>query len=141
MKIADVEWSAQRAKAKLKEGRLTIRASSTDTSDGKVERQELHLQIVDYTGPGDYTTGLSGSRFLQVGIDTDAIAAGDDSDEAATKAASSALSGAKHMMLSSAKVTITAASESEISGSFSWQPPKGSKDPALTEGSFRAVLD
>lgn len=138
MMIGSTAWEAERTRATLANGKLTIRASNTDVSGKKVSRQELHLQIDGYTGPGTYTTGISGSRFIGVGIDAKAAAAA-TTDEAAVESATDLLSKADHLMLSGAKVTITDANDREISGMFQWDPP-GGKKPAITNGVFRALL-
>jgi len=140
MTLGSNQWQAESAKAKLAGGRLTISASNMDTTGGKVQSQRLDLNITDYKGPGDYKTGFSGSRFIGVGIDVDAVKAAQGDDQKATEAITSALSGSSHLMLSNANVTITAANDTEISGTFSWQPPPGLKQPAIQNGTFRALV-
>lgn len=140
MTLGESQWQADRAKARLTNGSLSISASNMDTTGGKVKRQELTLNVADFKGPGDYLTGLSGSRFLGVGIDTDAMKSAESDQEKATQAITEGLSGAQHILLSQAKVTITAANDNEISGTFSWQPPAGAKQPAIQNGTFRALL-
>lgn len=130
-------WQADRVKASLQDATLTIRASQTEVKGKTVTRQELHLQVRDFKGPGDYETGVTGSRFIGVGIDGEAAAKSEDS---AAEAATAALADTKHLMLSQAKVTIAAASETEVSGTFSWQPPAGMEKPAITNGTFRAPI-
>jgi len=140
MTIGGSQWTAERAKAKHTGGKLTISASNMDMTDGKVKRQELQLAIADFKGAGDYKTGITGSRFIGVGFDVEAAKEADKSDEAATKEVTNAVTGAKHLMLSNAEVTITAVSDTEISGSFSWQPHASTKQPAITNGTFRALV-
>lgn len=137
MTIGDSPWSAERTSAKLLDGKLTIRATRTDMNGGQVARQELLLELPGFRGAGDYMTGLSGSRFLGVGIDTSAAEKG---DAAATEAATAAIKGAQMLRLTAAKVVVTAADDHEVSGTFSWQPPQGIDQPAIRDGSFRAPL-
>jgi hypothetical protein len=141
MTLGAASWQASSAKAKLANGTLTIRAGKTDRTDGRVTRQELHLQVSDFTGPGDYKTGFSGSRFLGVGLDVEAAKAAGDEQAAATETVTDALTKAKHLMLSGAMVKVTAASDTEVTGTFSWSPPAGIDQPAITNGTFRALLD
>jgi hypothetical protein len=139
MTIGSLAWEADRVKATRKDGTLTIRA--TRTKMGKqASRQELHLQIDAFAGPGDYTTGMSGSRFVGVGLDVEAAEAAGDTDDAAKATAAKALSAAEHMMLAGARVLITSASDTEVSGTFSWQPPRGLEKPAIESGTFRAPV-
>jgi hypothetical protein len=141
MSIGGKAWTAESAKAKLAGSKLTIRASRMDMAEGKVSRQELHLQIDDYKGAGDYETGISGSRFVGVGLDTEAAKAAGNDDAKTTKVATDALTAAKHMLLMKAKVHIETAGDAEIVGTFSWTPPPGMNDPEISEGKFRAILD
>jgi hypothetical protein len=139
MKLGGVEWEARTVRPRLSGATLTIAASRTEHLDGKMSRQELHLEIEDFKGPGDYVTDASGSRLVRVTLDVDKARAA-SADEAGTrKAASDLMSGAKLLMLPGAKVTITAADDAVVIGTFSWTPPPRSDQPALTEGSFRAV--
>ena len=137
MQVGDRQWSAERCSAKLVDGKLTIRASRTDMDGGRVARQELVLELAGFRGAGDYLTGLSGSRFLGVGIDTSAVQQG---EQPVTEAATAAIKGAEMLRLTAAKVVVTGADEAEVSGTFSWQPPTGSTQPAIRDGRFRAPL-
>ena len=140
MKLGGVEWTAERAKARVKGNKVTIKASRMDNVDGKISRQELHLQIDEAKGPGDYVTGFSGSRFIGVGFDTEKMKKATEEGKE-TAAAVGALKGASHMMLSAAKVHIDSMNEHEIVGTFSWAPPKGMANAkAITDGKFRAVV-
>lgn len=136
MKLGETEWTADAAKVKTRGNTLTIKASNTEMVDGKAKRQELHLQLKDVNGPGDYVTGISGSRFLGVGIDMKK--AQEEGKE--SKAAMDAISGSKHLMLSQAKVHIDSMNDDEVVGTFSWTPPKGHPNAAqaITDGKFRA---
>tara|TARA_R110002072_G_scaffold25443_4_gene85013 strand:+ start:19370 stop:19993 length:624 start_codon:yes stop_codon:yes gene_type:complete len=140
MMLGTTQWTADRVKAKLRNSSLTIKASNTERVGGKMTRQELSLVVSDYKGPGDYKTGAMGSRFIGVGVDMDATKAAGDGEAATRKTLTDTLSDAKHLMLMSAQVTIATASDSEITGSFSWQPPKGMDKPAIKNGTFRALL-
>ncbi|HUU33239.1 MAG TPA: hypothetical protein VMW48_04200 [Vicinamibacterales bacterium] len=139
MTLATVTWQASRASARLATGRLTITANRTQRNDGVRNSQSLILQIADFKGPGDYTVG-PGSMFVGVGIDVEAATAAGHDDDAAAKAAVAMLSKAKHLSLLGAKVTITAASDSEISGTFSRPSPPGLDLPGISDGTFRALL-
>ncbi|MFT4842807.1 MAG: adhesin HecA-like repeat protein [Planctomycetota bacterium] len=140
MTLGETQWQADSAKAKLRNGNLTISARNLDMTGGQVKSQDLTLSVPDYNGPGDYTTGFSGSRFIGVGIDVDAAKAASGDERATSEAVTDSLLGASHLMLSKAKVTIVAASDVEISGTFSWQPPQGVVQPAIQGGTFRALL-
>lgn len=135
VKIDGIAWSAERASASLKDGKLTIRASRMELADGKAKRQELQLHVDNFAGPGDYKTGVGGSRFIGVGLDTKAVA----SDEAAKAEATRAVSNASHVLLSNAQVHIASANDQEVTGTFSWQP-QASGQPVFTDGSFRAPM-
>ncbi|MCB9879253.1 MAG: hypothetical protein H6835_16785 [Planctomycetes bacterium] len=137
MTLGDATWTAERTSAKLVDGKLSIRASRMDMKGGKIARQELMLEVSGFHGADDYRTSLHGSRFIGVALDAPAAEKG---DEAATKAATDALTGAQHLMLSAATVVVTAADEDEVSGTFSWEPPPGMKQPAIRDGRFRAPL-
>ncbi len=140
MKVGDFEWRADGAAARHTDKALSIHASRNDMSGDSVKRQELHLVIDNYAGPGDYTTSLSGSRFVGVGLDIAAGKAAKGDDAEAKTLAMESLAKAEHMMLSKATIKITASSDSEISGSFSWTPASGLDKPAIREGSFRAIV-
>lgn len=46
-------WQADRAKASLQGTTLTIRTSQIDVQGKTVNRQERHLQLREFKGPGD----------------------------------------------------------------------------------------
>lgn len=139
MKLGDTAWTADRVRAKKMNGALRIHASHTEVDNKKVTRQELNLLVPDFHGPGDYVASPGGSRFIGVGMDVKAAAgAADDADQ--KKLAMDAVSKAKHMLLSGANVHIDAASDTEVSGTFSWQPSGGNDQP-ITDGRFRAPID
>lgn len=140
MTLGSTPWQASSAKARLQNGKLTIDATYMDTTGGKVKRDQLTLSVADFKGPGEYSTGASGSRFIGVGFDTGAAKDAAADEQAATKAVGEMLSGASHLMLMNAKVTVTDANATEISGTFSWQPMKGMKQPAIENGTFRALI-
>ena len=140
MTLATVTWEANGASARLTNGKLTITANRTQRQGSVTHRQSLILQIADFKTTGDYVVSPYGSMFVGVGIDAEAAAATGSDDEAATKAAVAMLSQAKHLSLTGARVTITAASATEISGTFSRPSPPGLDQPAISDGTFRAVL-
>lgn len=72
-----------------------------------------------------------------VGCKDDGMQKPEPTEAAASEVATKA---ADHLMLSSVNVSITAASDTEISGTFSWQPSEQSDQPKITDGSFRALL-
>lgn len=141
MKLGGSDWTASQASFKLDGGKLTIKASANQFVDNNAMRQELHLQIDDYKGAGSYTTGLAGSRFVSVAVDTGtAEAASKTGDQAKVdEVVTDAISQAGMVTLTNATVVIDSAGETEIVGSFSWTPPTGSKDPEITGGKFRAI--
>lgn len=140
MTLGEMAWVASRASARLANGTLTITATRSLRQGSVTTRESLTLQITDYTGPRDYVVSPIGSRFVAVGIDDTTIAAAEGNDDAATKAALATLSKARHMLLTGARVTITAASGAEISGTFSRPSPPGVDQPAIANGTFRALL-
>jgi hypothetical protein len=146
MNIGGVAWTGDSAKARSRGTSLTIKASHTDAGPDGVQRQEVHLQIDDFKGPGDYTTGIGGSQFIAVGMDTKKIKEAEKTDaKAGTDAATTQLLGdvlgeSSMILLMQAKVHVDGATATEISGSFSWEPRPNSKDPAITDGKFRAVI-
>lgn len=138
MKLGDAAWTADRAKARLKDNTLVIRASRMGKVGDTMQRDELHLAVDNFHGPGEYTATMSGSRFIRVGINTSEAATGSDKD--VTDEAVKAISGSKHLMLSGAKITVTVASASEVTGTFAWQSPRAGDSP-ISDGSFRAIVD
>ncbi|MEZ5294267.1 MAG: hypothetical protein R2745_24530 [Vicinamibacterales bacterium] len=140
MTLANVAWVASGATARPTGGRLRIEANRSQRSNGVSSRQSLILVLDNYTGPGDYVASPIGSMFIGVGIDTAALAAAEGNDDAATKAAIATLSKAKRMQLMGAKVTITAVSDTEISGTFSRPSTARVDAPAISNGTFRAVV-
>ena len=140
MTLATVAWEASGASARLANGKLTITANRTQRQGGVTHRQSLILQIADFKATGDYVVSPYGSMFVGVGIDAEAAAATGDDDDAATRSALAMLSKATRLSLTGAKVTITAASAAEISGTFSRPSPPGLDQPDITGGTFRAVL-
>ena len=147
MELGGAAWVATAANARTSGKKMTIRASRTDVTDGDVKRQELHLQLDDFHGAGDYLTGISGSRFIGVGFDTGKAKEAARADEATgkqdetAKLAVAAITSAKHLILMNAKVHVDDASDAEVSGTFSWTPPAGLKDaPTITNGKFRALV-
>lgn len=139
LKIGEADWTAERATARLRDGRLRISASQTDMKDGKVSRQELQLSIKDYGGPGSYTV-MTPSMFVGVGLDVDKAKKAEGDDAKAQKVATDALMGAESMLLMNAKVEITEATDEHIDGTVKYEPASYSKDPPL-EGKFHAIID
>lgn len=141
MKLGETEWQAESARPRLKDGKLSISASQTDMSDGKIKRQELQLTIKDFKGPGEYTLQMTDAMFIGVGMDMDkAKAAAADGEEATKKAAADMLGGSEMLMMPGAVVTIESANDKEVTGTFSWTPPPHDKNkPTITDGKFRAV--
>ncbi len=141
MKIGGVEWLGSSARATARETTggttLTIKTSRSERSDGTVKRQELHLQIESYAGPGDYEVARTGSRFISVGFDTKVA---DATDDGATQEAMKAITGADHLMLMGAKVHVDTDDGKTITGTFSWTPPKGLDQPEISDGKFRAIV-
>lgn len=147
MMLGDVKWEATSARARLKDKKLKITGSRMDGSvQTSMVRQALDLQIADFNGPGSYEVprGHQGmmSNFSVVGLDTKSITeadskpAGEQQDKAMSKELMKSLADAKLVHLGGAKVEITAASDSEISGTFSFDDGKHQ----FTDGKFRAVI-
>jgi hypothetical protein len=138
VKLGDVEWQAERAKAKLRNGTLTIEASRMDIKDSRASRQQITLVLPDYKGPGSYKVRTVGSAFLGVGVDTDAIRAADTDDKQVAEA-TKAVKGASMIPLLQAEAKVESDDGTQIVGSFS-QPALGKRYPALQDGRFRALL-
>jgi hypothetical protein len=132
-------WAADAAKASFRGDRLTIRASRMGRVEDVMVREELHLAIGEFKGPGAYTSTMSGSRFMRVGINTKSAAAAGSDDAEVSKEVTKALTGAKHQMLMGAKITITKVADGQVSGTFSWTSPTGSGQ-MITDGTFRALI-
>jgi hypothetical protein len=141
MTIEGMAWQASAARARLKERRLTIKASAMQRVGDVMQRDELHLALPDFDGPGEYTAAMSGSRFIRVGIDTAKAKAAEETgnDSEVAKEVMSSISGSKLTMLMGAKVNITAISATEVSGTFSWVSPADA-NKRIENGTFRAVL-
>ena len=136
MKLGDTVWAASRASASFKKDRLKIRASRSETVDGKRVRQALTLSISDFAGPGTYELKGNNSSFTAVGLDLEQL--DDDSDAAAKKMILGALSKSTVFLLKGTTVTITSEKDNEVKGTFSWPGRLG--QPPITEGIFRAVI-
>jgi hypothetical protein len=140
MTIGDDEWTAESARVRVNDHRVNLSMSRTDIVDNTVSRQSLTLSITGFKGPGEYETGgMSGSMFVSVSMDASG-AKNAGTDKEAGKLITSSLSKARTVQLRGAKVVIVAASETEVSGTFSWSPPAGSKDPEVSNGKFRALI-
>jgi hypothetical protein len=141
MTFGGEEWVAGRASARLLDdgNKLKLSFVKSNYTSGKSTRESVDLTLADYKGPGSYETKMGGSRFIGVGIDANAVKKAGNSDEATQKEAMKAIKGAKHMMLTGAKVEITSANDDEIVGTFSWQPQGGQGRP-MENGKFRAKV-
>ncbi len=147
MMLGTTKWEATSARARIKNKTLKISGSRMDGSvQTSMVRQALDLHIPDFNGPGTYEipNGHAGlmSNFSVVGLDTKSIVESEGSkteDQAqkdAQKELMKSLSGAKIVHLMGAKVEITKASDTEISGTFSFEDGKH----MLKDGTFRAVV-
>ena len=141
MTMGGAAWQASSARVRRTDEVLTIRAAAMKKVGDVMQRDELHLAISDFDGPGDYTVAMSGSRFIRVGIDMAKTRAATESkdEDAVTKEAVKALTGSNFTLLIGAKITITAVSDTEVSGTFSWASP-ADESKAIPGGSFRAVF-
>jgi hypothetical protein len=140
VKIGDAVWSTDKARARLTGKRLGISANRTQRTDAGVDVQRLSLSLSDYEGPGDYDTGITGSTFVRAGFDAEAAAAAEDDDSKAAKLAADTIRDSSVVMLSHAKVRITAADDTFIEGTFEWTPPAGNDGPPMRDGTFRARI-
>ncbi|HET6603194.1 MAG TPA: hypothetical protein VFG21_03115 [Xanthomonadaceae bacterium] len=141
MHIGESDWSANRATARLREGKLRIGANHTQRIGSKMQTESLTLVVEDYAGPGEYTTAAMSSSFTRVAFDVDkAKAAGeDDAATAATAAvAMESLSTADHVSRIQARLTVTAATDEFIDGTFEWAPAGGGTP--IREGRFHAQV-
>lgn len=132
-------WTAEACRARLKGDagdRLSISCNLTASTDGAVFRQEISLSLKDYKGAGDYEMGATGSHYAAVNVDTKAAATDPDKDSVLMDS----IAGSTVIFLSGAKVTITAASDTAVDGTFSWAPEAGEKGPTLSDGRFHAVF-
>ncbi len=142
MSIGAAEWTASRASAYKKEGRLKILASSSKSVNGKRVRESLTLSIPDFDGPGTYEIRGMNSNFTSVGLNVDGLddkgKSKADADAAAEKLLRDALSGSKVLLLRGARITIQSIDEKQVEGVFSWEDPTGRS--SLTNGVFRAIV-
>ncbi len=132
-------WTAEACRARIKGDagdRLSISCSRTASTDGAVSRQEIALSLQPYQGAGDYEMSATGSHYADVNVDSKAAAADPDKDSVLKDS----IAGATLIFLSGAKVTITAASDTAVDGTFSWAPQAGEKGPTLSDGRFHAVI-
>ena len=140
MSIGLGKWSASRASAYKREGRLKILASRSKTVDGKRHRDSLTLVIKDFDGPGTYELTGMNSNFTSVGLNLGGLEGGDEgaSDAAAEQLLRDALSGSKVLLLQGAQVEIRSVDAKQVEGRFSWKDPTGRS--SLTDGVFRAIV-
>ena len=137
-KIGTMEWVAENAKAKLKNGVLNIDASRTDIADKKVSRQQLTMNLPGYKGPGTYEVTPHGSMFLGVGMDTEEIKKATTDDKQA-EVATKAVSKSQTILLMKMTAVVESDDGTQIVGTFS-QPALGKRYPAIADGKFRAIL-
>lgn len=136
MKIGSATWTATRASAYLRDGRLKILASRSRKVEGKRVRQSLTLSISDFEGPGTYSLSRMSSNFTSVGLDLAKV--GGDPEAAAEELMRGASSGSSVLLLEGARVTIRSVDAKQVEGVFSWEDPTGRS--SLTDGSFRAIV-
>ena len=105
-----------------------------------MSRQQITLVIDEFNGPGDYKTDVRSSNFVGVGLDTEKAKEAKDSDAKQTKVITDSIKKSNVILLSYAKVKVTAATYDAIDGTFEWTAPPHSKDPSLTDGKFHAVI-
>lgn len=135
-------WAAERCTARIKADdggeKLTLACSRSRSADGGVQSEELKLVVKGYKGPGDYKD-VGNSHFARVTVDTKAANAAPDED-ARDAVMVDSLAGSKVVLIQRATVTITAATEAAIDGTFAWTPEDGKEGPVLADGKFHAVV-
>jgi hypothetical protein len=138
VKIGDRLWDSKSANAKVgKSGdTLHIDISRSDFKGKKASREQFKLVLRDYKGPGTYQAS-SGSVFLGVGLDQDELEAA-TTDEKATDVVTKAVTKSKMIMLLKTTVVVESADDKQVVGTFS--QPAIAKYPAITDGTFRAIL-
>ena len=145
-KLGDREFVAESARAKLQDDKLTLTFSRMDTIDGKMTRQAFTFKVTDYEGPGEYTIRYMSSNYSGVGFDVERAKKavdedGKTDDAKVTAQAIDTINKSEIILLQGAKVTITAASDDEYSGTFEWTPQGGfSNKPPIKDGKFRATV-
>ena len=141
LKLGDADWTAERASARIKDGKkLRITASRTTRVDGKINSQRLTLSVGDYNGPGDYVIEGYASSFAGAGVATADVKAAEKDDAKTTKVATEAIKGGSVSLLTGAKVEIESATAEFIDGSFSWSGATVSKGPKNISGTFHARI-
>ena len=141
--IGEMEFVAESASAKLKDGKLKLSFSRIDTVDGKMNRQAFSLIIDDYKGPGEYTTQNMMSNYSGVGFDVErakkAVDEDGKTDDAKVQAqVMDTMKKSQVILLRGAKINVTSATEDEYVGTFSWDGTGHPGKPKVTDGKFRA---
>ncbi len=122
----ETPWVSKRARARIKDGKLSISASVVHLSEDSSSGRLLRLSISKYDGPGKYEIAGYNSSLAGVKLDLkDVKKAEEAKDETATKeatekAATDAIKGGSVMLLKGAKVEVTKATDDFIDGTISW---------------------
>ena len=138
MTIGGTPWKAKSARAKLKNGVLTITASRMDFVGKRAKRQQMTLVIGEYKGPGQYQVRSVGSVFLGVGLDTEKLEAA-NTDKKIEETTIKAIKKSSIIPLMNATAQISSDDGKQLVGTFS-QPALGKRYPALENGAFRALI-
>lgn len=140
--IDGAAWAAERCTARVKteDGgeKLKLACSRSSQIDGRVQTEEIKLVVKDFKGVGDYAN-IDNSHFTRVVVDTRAANAAAD-DSARDQVVTDSLAGAKVVTIIGATLSVTAASDAALDGTFAWTPAPGHEGPVLADGKFHAIL-
>ena len=133
---AGTTWIGTRASARLKETRLRISASKSERIGDLSKRDQLNLNISDFTGPGKYKASML-SMFVRVSIK---IPKSKDEEVDAKEVLMDALGNTNNTRLANADIEITSASGGYIDGTFSIDRPAGTPESTISDGQFHARI-
>ena len=133
---AGTTWVGTRASARLKDTRLRISASKSERIGDLSKRDQLNLNISDFTGPGKYKASML-SMFVRVSIK---IPKSNDEPVDAKKVLMDALGDTNNIRLANADIEITSVSGGYIDGIFSIDRPAGTPESIISDGQFHARI-
>ncbi len=131
---AGSSWESGYASARQNENRLRISASRMERAGDKMKRDELKLNIANFTGPGQYKADPM-SMFIRVALDLPKDE-GEQVDPQQTLM--DALGNTSNIRLANADIEITSVSGGYIDGTFTIEKPAGTPESTITGGQFHA---
>jgi hypothetical protein len=133
---AGATWIGSDASARQKGGRLSILASKTERDGDKMKRDQLTLNISDFSGPGQYKANRM-SMFVRVSIN---LPEDKDAPVDTQKTFMDALGDTGNIRLADADIEVSSVSDGYIDGRFSIERPAGTADSSISEGQFHARI-